>query len=160
MWSTGYHDTKGFWNAYRQRYVKLLRNRPFSPQIIRENLWLALKPQISQITRIFLRRFLCHLFLFSQLFHTHLNKLHYLFYFFNFLCWQIILILQTKGTVCILISDWNTNTYSTPNIEKMRLCGMNVRYHVGKCLWHISNALTHCLLIATKAYQKNRPFGM
>ena len=39
---------------------------------------------------------------------------------------------------------------------------MNVRYHVGKCLWHISNALTHYLLIviATKAYQKNRPFGM
>ena len=37
---------------------------------------------------------------------------------------------------------------------------MNVRYHIGKCLWHISNALTHYLLIATKAYQKNRPFGM
>ena len=47
---------KVFWNAYRQRYVKILRNRPFSPQIIRENLWLALKPQISQITRIFLRK--------------------------------------------------------------------------------------------------------
>ncbi len=37
---------------------------------------------------------------------------------------------------------------------------MNVRYHVGKRLWHISNALTHCLLIATKANQKNRPFGL
>ena len=37
---------------------------------------------------------------------------------------------------------------------------MNVRYHVGKCPWHISNALTHYLLIATKAYQKNRPFGL
>lgn len=37
---------------------------------------------------------------------------------------------------------------------------MNVRYHVGKRLWHISNALTHYLLIATKAYHKNRPFGL
>ena len=37
---------------------------------------------------------------------------------------------------------------------------MNVRYHIGKCLWPISNALTHYLLIATKAYQKNRPFGL
>ena len=33
---------------------------------------------------------------------------------------------------------------------------MNVRYHVGKCPWHISNALTHCLLIATKAYQQTK----
>ncbi|MCI6224912.1 MAG: hypothetical protein MR656_07310, partial [Bacteroidales bacterium] len=38
MWITGCHDTKDFWNAYWQRYAKLLRNRPFSPQIIRENL--------------------------------------------------------------------------------------------------------------------------
>ena len=35
-----------------------------------------------------------------------------------------------------------------------------LRYHIGKCLCHISNALTHYLLIATKAYQKNRPFGL
>ena len=37
---------KVFWNAYRQRYAKLLRNRPFSPRIIRENLsnlWLGFK---------------------------------------------------------------------------------------------------------------------
>ena len=40
--------------------------------------------------------------------------------------------------------------------KKMRLCGMNVRYHIGKCLWHISNALTHYLLIATKAYQQTK----
>ena len=33
---------------------------------------------------------------------------------------------------------------------------MNVRYHIGKCLWHISNALTHYLLIATKAYQQTK----
>ena len=46
MWITGCHDTKGFWNAYWQSYVKLLRNRPFSPRIIRENLsnlWLGFK---------------------------------------------------------------------------------------------------------------------
>ena len=99
MWSTGYHDTKGFWNAYRQRYVKLLRNRPFSPQIIRENLWLALKPQISQITRIFLRkpkgRFFR--FVFSYLIEIQTHTAHLIY-------------------------------------KKMRLCGMNVRYHVGKCL--------------------------
>ena len=46
-----------FWHIYRQRYVKTLRNRPFSPQIIRENLWLALKPQISQITQFFYKDF-------------------------------------------------------------------------------------------------------
>ena len=99
MWSTGYHDTKGFWNAYRQSYVKLLRNRPFSPQIIRENLWLALKPQISQITRIFLRK----------------PKGRFFWFVFPYLI--------------------EKQTYTTHLIcKKMRLCGMNVRYHVGKCL--------------------------
>ena len=34
---------KVFWNAYRQRYVKSLRNRPFNPKIIRENLWFGFK---------------------------------------------------------------------------------------------------------------------
>ena len=96
MWSTGYHDTKGFWNAYRQSYVKLLRSRPFSPQIIRENLWLALKPQI---TRIFLRK----------------PKGR----FFRFV-FQYLIEIQTHTAHQIY--------------KKMRLCGMNVRYHVGKCL--------------------------
>ena len=58
MWITGCHDTKDFWNAYWQRYAKLLRNRPFSPQIICENLWFGLKPQISLFTQFFTKIFL------------------------------------------------------------------------------------------------------
>ena len=60
MWRCGVlvvMTRKVFWNAYRQRYVKLLRNRPFSPQIIRENLWLALKPQNSLFTQFFCKDF-------------------------------------------------------------------------------------------------------
>ena len=52
---------KVFWNAYRQRYVKILRNRPFSPQIIRKNLWFGLAKNFTNHT-IFLQRFFCHKF--------------------------------------------------------------------------------------------------
>ena len=62
MWSTGCHDTKVFWHIYRQRYVKILRNRPFSPQIIRKNLWFGFKTTNFTIHTIFLQRFFSHKF--------------------------------------------------------------------------------------------------
>ena len=51
---------KVFWNAYRQKYVKTLRNRPFSPQIIRKNLWFGFKTTNFTIHTIFLQRFFSH----------------------------------------------------------------------------------------------------
>ena len=50
---------KVFWNAYRQKYVKTLRNRPFSPQIICKNLWFGLAKNFTNHT-IFLHRFFSH----------------------------------------------------------------------------------------------------
>ena len=53
---------KVFWHIYRQRYVKILRNRPFSPQIIRKNLWFGFKTTNFTIHTIFLQRFFSHKF--------------------------------------------------------------------------------------------------
>ena len=50
---------KVFWNAYRQRYVKSLRNRPFNPKIICKNLWFGLAKNFTNHT-IFLHRFFSH----------------------------------------------------------------------------------------------------
>ena len=60
MWRCGLlvvMTRKVFWNAYRQRYVKILRNRPFSPQIIRENLWFGFKATNSLFTQFFYKDF-------------------------------------------------------------------------------------------------------